>query len=439
MEPITIRLFHGGQFVTNNNKTTYERGDNPKAGMALHTNVDEVCYFEFCDWIKRDLGYDEVGQIWFRRRGCSLNGNGRKEIKSDAEIPDFLSAPEKDGSYNLYVVHVEKGFDPRSRFPAYVRWYTESESDTTEGSGGGSNSVSVDSARGAPSVVQVSSTVSPNSQTPQSSQHSQHVNKLPPLTNLTRNNLPPPSNLNPSLILPSIPQKPFSLLDQAVRQKLPTVSLFKRTLDQKRAQLGVTGGGDEERLVVAGVEQERAVFEGKRAAASEGKRGVFEGKRAAASEGKRGGFKGKRAAASEGRTGEGAAGEDSVAEGGCEDSEDSDVLLSDNDFEDESDDDLFHEFVDHEISEDVCRSLGALTGAVGGVVEKNDSDEEGEVGEQEIGDDVELNDSDGEVVSVIGSDDEGPNYPVFNPAVDFKGSVELWKGLKFPSNIILRN
>lgn len=36
------------------------------------------------------------------------------------------------------------------------------------------------------------------------------------------------------------------------------------------------------------------------------------------------------------------------------------MLLSDNDYEDESDDDLVQEFVDHDITDEVTRSLGAL-------------------------------------------------------------------------------
>ncbi|XP_056687839.1 uncharacterized protein [Spinacia oleracea] len=88
----------------------------------------------------------------------------------------------------------------------------------------------------------------------------------------------------------------------------------------------------------------------------------------------------------------------------------------------------------------VSRSLSGLieSGKVVGETDEADSDEEGDGGGLDVTDDQELNDSDGEVVSVIGSYDEGPNYLVFNPPVNFKGSVELWKGLKFPSNIVLR-
>lgn len=47
------------------------------SGVALHPNVDEVCFFEFVYWIKHELKCFEVFEIWFRKRGCSLF-NGRK-------------------------------------------------------------------------------------------------------------------------------------------------------------------------------------------------------------------------------------------------------------------------------------------------------------------------------------------------------------------------
>ncbi|XP_056688827.1 uncharacterized protein [Spinacia oleracea] len=110
----------------------------------------------------------------------------------------------------------------------------------------------------------------------------------------------------------------------------------------------------------------------------------------------------------------------------------SDVLLSEGDYEDDSDDDLFHTFVDQDITESVART-------VGGVQEGEEEEEEDEdKGGFDIGDDVELNDIDNEVVSIIESDDEGPNYPCFNPSVDFKVPFELFKVLKFPSNTVLR-
>ena len=55
-----------------------------------------------------------------------------------------------------------------------------------------------------------------------------------------------------------------------------------------------------------------------------------------------------------------------------------------------------------------------------------------------IGSNEDIVDSDDEVVSEVGSDDEGPVYPEFNPDVDFKGKVVLSKGLKFPTNKCFR-
>lgn len=138
MDPINIRLYFGGHFVTKNNKTTYER--HPKVapkdfGVALRLNVEEICYFEFVYWIKTDLGYKDVGEIWFRKRGCSLH-NGRARVLSDKEIPEFLQAPESDGFYHLYLVQPDEDNDVRKlAYGPGVTFYTASKSSTVVGSG----------------------------------------------------------------------------------------------------------------------------------------------------------------------------------------------------------------------------------------------------------------------------------------------------------------
>ncbi|XP_021775098.1 uncharacterized protein LOC110738964 [Chenopodium quinoa] len=133
MDPINIRVLYGGNFVTRNNKTTYGKGNSNYFGLSLHPNVEEVCYFEFVDWIKRELGYDEVGEIWYRKHGCTLY-SGRKQIKCDANIPEFLEAKEKDGWYELYLVHYpKKQVDPATiRYGLGVGFYSDSELDSSE-------------------------------------------------------------------------------------------------------------------------------------------------------------------------------------------------------------------------------------------------------------------------------------------------------------------
>lgn len=100
---------YGGDFVTKNQKTTYEKGNSNYHGVSLHPNVDEVCYFKFVDWITRELGYVEVGQIWYKKHRCSLY-SGRKQILADADIPEFLEAKESDGWYILYLVQPKKDY-----------------------------------------------------------------------------------------------------------------------------------------------------------------------------------------------------------------------------------------------------------------------------------------------------------------------------------------
>uniref|UniRef100_A0A803NAF9 PB1-like domain-containing protein n=1 Tax=Chenopodium quinoa TaxID=63459 RepID=A0A803NAF9_CHEQI len=110
MDPINIKMYYGGHFVTKNNKITYEKKPNvgpSKWGIALRVNVEEVCYFEFVYWIKNYLGFAEVGDIWFRKKGCTLH-SGRAKIEGDKDISAFLEAPEKDGFYHLYVVHADQ-------------------------------------------------------------------------------------------------------------------------------------------------------------------------------------------------------------------------------------------------------------------------------------------------------------------------------------------
>ncbi|XP_021839581.2 uncharacterized protein [Spinacia oleracea] len=286
MEPINIRLFYGGRFVTKKWKTTYEKGDSSKFGFSLHPNVGEVCYFEFVDWIKRELGFKEVGHIWFRKHGCSLF-TGRKEINSDVEIPEFLQSKEKDGWYYLYVVHEEaKEID-----------------------------ISID-----------------------------NLNSLQP-------NIPP--SVGTHTIQTASKQTPRTKKTQSASIRYKELVPISEDILEYEAEWD-------------------------------------------------------------------------------SDSDDSDMCLSEGDFEDESDDDLFAANVDANISERVTRSLEVPS-------TDKEVDENEDVGvDIHFDSDVDLNESDDELQSLDGSDDEGPNYPVFNPQVDFRGNVKLSLGMKFPSNTVFR-
>ena len=51
-------------------------------GLSLHPNVEEVCYFEIAYWSKNELGYADVGRIWYKRYSYTMF-TGRVEIKDD--------------------------------------------------------------------------------------------------------------------------------------------------------------------------------------------------------------------------------------------------------------------------------------------------------------------------------------------------------------------
>lgn len=70
MAHVNIHLYYGGRFVTNvkRKKTTYKLGPRNFYGISLHSRVEEVCYFEFVDWIRNGLKLKDVRKIWFRRK-----------------------------------------------------------------------------------------------------------------------------------------------------------------------------------------------------------------------------------------------------------------------------------------------------------------------------------------------------------------------------------
>ncbi|KAL2895353.1 StAR-related lipid transfer protein 8 [Bienertia sinuspersici] len=380
MEPINIRLYFGGHFVTKKNKTVYEKKPNvepTKYGMTLRMNVEEICYFEFAYWIKSDLGFDEVGEIWFRKKGCSLH-NGRARIDSDKDIPEFLAAPESDGFYHLYVVHKEEEVEDSNKL-AYgpgVTFYTDTENTTGEGSEMESNEVggSINNSKGGPQthMVHENQTQYPRSDsTSQSALHKTASKTVfPSQTAATAR--------RPKLPIISSQKKQPTQLSDLTNPPITTIQTPEPANVPVLAQIPETTEG-REIVPQHTLESEQEDNEG-----SEG-------------------------------------------------SEGSDVCLSDNDFEDKDDDDLFNDFVDHDIGERVTRSLGGLSKAVA-LYESDEGDDQGEL----ICNDEDIVDSDDEAVSAVGSDDEGPAYPEFNPDVDFKGKIVLSKGLKFPSNKVFR-
>ncbi|XP_048501631.1 uncharacterized protein LOC104904164 [Beta vulgaris subsp. vulgaris] len=425
MEPINIRVFYGGNSVTKNNRTIYQKSDPKKWGIALRLNVEEVCYFEFVYWIKTDLGFDDVGEIWFRKRGCSLH-NGRAKIESDKDIPQLLEAPESDGYYHIYIVHpTEKGESAnKGAYGGVVGFYSDS-ANTTVGSSSMRESEGINNSMGGPhensegphdNSASIFLDANPRSENSGSTHNiTQSFSQTtaastpaeqPPLRlqRKSKNTTSQPETAT------STPQQPhIRILPPPQRAKLPIISASKKPISRPQ------------------ISEAEPTKEGTEVHDSEG-----DGREA-----------------TENSNGEGDSDEE---DGGCSDSEGSIVCLSENDFEDQEDDDLFNEYVDHDIGEKVTGSLGGLhknseansegqgfgeANSEGQGFGEANGDEFGE-NNNDLGEHEEIVDSDGEVGSVLGSDDEGPLYPEFNPDVDFKGKVELTKGLKFPSNTIFR-
>lgn len=407
MEPINIRMYYGGQFVTKRNKTTYER--HPKVapkdfGVLLRLNVEEVCFFEFQYWVKTDLGYNEDREIWFRKHGCSLH-TGRAQVKSDKDIPELLKAPEKDGFYHLFLVHPDKEDDVnRLAYGPGVQFYADSEQtesfevDVESGEGvSGRGETEKSDSRGCEGNFHVGDVVILNSQDgPQettveercfSNPRSERTRNKPTLeiTNPTSKNTEPSTSKTPQK---NTHPKPHS---QPQTQSQPN----PQPTPQARHKLPVRPSKKKPISAESSVEFSQNTEE-------------------------------------EGQ------GSDEVGSGESEDSSDdadSDVLLSDDDFEDKDDDDLFHEFVDNSIEDTLNSSFSGLALQI-----RDLEDEEQDVNGRGLHcpDDVDLNDSDDEPVSVVDSDEEGPQYPTFNPATDFKGKIVLTKGLKFGSNCEFR-
>ncbi|XP_056692339.1 uncharacterized protein [Spinacia oleracea] len=293
MEPINIRLYHGGRFVTRNGKTTYEKGDSDKYGMSLHPNVSEVCYFEFVGWVKGDLGYGEAGQFWYREHGHTLFSS-RKELKDDNDIPDFLFSKEIDGWYHLYVVHGPPTPKVTRYGPNFMGVYTDSESD------GGStlgSFMSDSNVGGESSQMSSANNESGESSNPNSSNNKTHSSQPP----LTHSAALPPSQKNTAAVTPPTQTKPDSVNNN---NKTSNPSSLNTVNNPVKPLVSLEPILEQEECEVQEEVQEEH--------------------------------------------GEQSEGDSEV---------DSDVVLSEGDYEDDSDDDLFTENVDLDVSDIVASSL----------------------------------------------------------------------------------
>lgn len=379
MDSVNIRLYYGGHFVTKNKKTTYERHPNvaPKDfGILLRFNVEEVCYFEFVYWITSDLGFSEAGEIWFRKKGCSLY-NGRARIKGDEDIPLFLESPEKDGFYHLYIVHShEKVVD--GNVLAYgpgVTFYSDSEN-TSLGEGKMDDVVHLmdKAVWGGPLDASYFNTFFYN---PTSQNNGSVAKNLPPFH-------PQSSSSTPQLPLnPEEPQQTPTAKPSQPLKKLPILPRQKQTptaaVDSEQNRRVEDVSEDEEEHSAELDSDDSDVY---------------------------------------------------LSEADFEDNDDDDL------FNENVDNDI-SERVTRSLGGLTKKANTTVQELENDEEDENGVSTDDEEGEG-LGNDVELVDSDDEAVSVVGSDDEATNFPEFNPVSDFKGNIILTKGLKFPSNVVFR-
>lgn len=391
MEPVNIRLYYGGVFVTKNRKTEYVRNPNApsnKWGLALKLNVDEVCFFEFAYWIKNELGFEEVGEIWFRKKGCSLF-NGRALISDDKDIPKFLEAPEEDGFYHLYVVHPPRKPDNGWRHAPWISFYNEKErfgsdfnvsgslgSFIDDGESSDLNNVEFESANHMSCTSGEKESYVHKEGGPQIQIHPNNHTSNPNIHNTTDNTASSTLQVtSPPQIATTIPQKPKPSTHPPYRPKLPIRQPHKRPLTA-----GVVEGS-----------LEKEDLQGNELNDST----------------------------------------DESSDPDYSEAEESEAELSDDDIDNQEDDDLFNKYVDKEIIDNVKESLKGLTQIAA-------EEEDLEVTGVDLADDAVLDDSDDDNLSDVGSDEDGVKYPEFNPRLDFKGNINLSKGLIFPSNKVFR-
>uniref|UniRef100_A0A803KM67 Transposase MuDR plant domain-containing protein n=1 Tax=Chenopodium quinoa TaxID=63459 RepID=A0A803KM67_CHEQI len=93
-------------------------GEDSFQGFGSDLEEEDVQEEEFVNGLLNvdGYGFDEIGEIWYMKKGCSLH-IGRARIVGDKDIAKLLEAPEKDGFYHLYIVHEDKVDDVNRSFP----------------------------------------------------------------------------------------------------------------------------------------------------------------------------------------------------------------------------------------------------------------------------------------------------------------------------------
>ncbi|KMS98550.1 hypothetical protein BVRB_4g092390 [Beta vulgaris subsp. vulgaris] len=101
--PANLKIWYGGFFVeTKRGKKLIYDGDG--VSIYIKEREDNICYRTISHIIRNDLGFPNVGVIWYRRKGLSLE-KGLKQYKNDACLAELLETRDQNNMVTIWVEH----------------------------------------------------------------------------------------------------------------------------------------------------------------------------------------------------------------------------------------------------------------------------------------------------------------------------------------------
>ena len=105
-----LRFYHKGQFV----KNKYLCGKCTK--IPLGVEVDTFSFSVLMEYVKDDLGYTEIGEIYVKKQG-----GGWKIVSSDADISEILQGILEGCLLDFYIDNVvDKAIEPAKQMQPHV-------------------------------------------------------------------------------------------------------------------------------------------------------------------------------------------------------------------------------------------------------------------------------------------------------------------------------